>query len=184
MKEDAFNLKIGNEIFAVDYDHHNGSFTPVQRIEPKDNIVLCGLHTLYHKNLRDIIDLKVFINTQESLKRFWKLKRDILERGHSFEKVIHSIESRQTDYQTYILPQKDFSDILIQFYTDEPLNLLEWKTIIPNVKLNILLKSYLFQQIQSKLIEWQSLIHISFAENDFISLTIQKNYHKMKFILY
>lgn len=174
MKEDAFNLKIGNEIFAVDYDHHTGSFTPVQKIEPKDNIVLCGLHTLYHKNLRDIIDLKVFVNTQESLKRFWKLRRDILERGHSFEKVIQSIESRQLDYQTYILPQKDFSDVIVQFYTTEPLDLLHWRTLQPKVKLNILLKSYLFRPIQSLLTQWQSFIEIAFAEKDFISLTVQK----------
>jgi uridine kinase len=172
MKEDAFNLKIGNDIFTVDYDHHTGKFTPLQKIEAKDNIVLCGLHTLYHKNLRDIVDLKVYIDTQESLKHLWKIQRDILHRGHSFERVLQSIQLRQTDYQTYILPQREFSDIIIQFYTDTKIELTEWATLVPDIKMNLLLKPTLFQQIQPRLINLP--IQINSTDTGFICLKFEK----------
>lgn len=172
MKEDAFNLKIGNDIFTVDYDHHTGKFTPLQKIESKDNVVLCGLHTLYHKSLRDIIDLKVYIDTQESLKHLWKIQRDILHRGHSFERVLQSIQSREIDYQTYILPQRYFSDIIIQFYTDCVIDLQKWETTKPNIKLNILLKPHFFQQIQSNLIYLP--IQINSLNSDYICLKFEK----------
>jgi uridine kinase len=174
LKEDAFNLKIGNDVFTVDYDHHTGKFTPLQKIESKEHVVLCGLHTFYHKNLREIVDLKVYIDTQESLKHLWKVQRDILHRGHSFEKVLQSIQSRQADYQTYILPQKVFSDIIIQFYTDEPIDLIQWNQIQPIVYLNILLKWNLYNQIQNKLIHYPFFIQTRMSDQNLVCLTIQK----------
>ena len=48
MNMDVYNLKIGHEIYAVDYDHSTGKFTQEEKIEAKNNIILCGLHTLYN----------------------------------------------------------------------------------------------------------------------------------------
>ena len=58
MKEDIFNLKIGENIYQVDYDHHNGKFTEVQKLQNKSNIILCGLHTLFDKNTNNLYNLK------------------------------------------------------------------------------------------------------------------------------
>ena len=43
---DVFDLKIGSNIFQVDYDHNTGKFTDSKVIESSDNIIICGLHCL------------------------------------------------------------------------------------------------------------------------------------------
>jgi uridine kinase len=62
MNSDIFDLKIGKEIFHVDYDHSTGKFTDKQTIEPADNIIVCGLHSLY-TNDDNVYDLKIYIDT-------------------------------------------------------------------------------------------------------------------------
>ena len=117
MHEDVFNLKIGNDIYQVDYDHHTGNFTEKQLINPSDNLIVCGLHSLYGDN-NALYNLKIFMDTDETLKKKWKIKRDVKERGYSIEKVLNSIKKREEDYKKYILPQKEEADLIIKFRAD------------------------------------------------------------------
>jgi uridine kinase len=119
LEEDTFNLKLGNAIVSVDYDHKTGTFTPPQTLEPKEHIILCGLHTLYSKQLRTLSDLKLYIDTSDELKLQWKLKRDMEERGHSQEKILMSIETRRPEYELYVSPQKEYADIVIRLSSTE-----------------------------------------------------------------
>jgi uridine kinase len=115
LEEDTFNLKCGNTILSVDYDHSTGKFTSPQQIESKDNILLCGLHTFYSKNLRDLSDIKIFMDTDLELKTSWKINRDVYERGHDMKTVLESIKNRKKDYENFILPQREFADLVITF---------------------------------------------------------------------
>ena len=45
MSNDVFNLKLGNDIYQVDYDHITGKFTKPEKIENKNTVILCGLHS-------------------------------------------------------------------------------------------------------------------------------------------
>jgi uridine kinase len=128
MSEDIFDLKIGKSIFQVDYDHKNGKFTQPQKIEKADNIIVCGLHSLYNED-NSIYNLKIFIDTDPKLKFSWKLKRDQQKRGYTKEQVLSQIESRKEDFEKYILPQKKLSDLIINFYIDDEVH--------ENLKLNI-----------------------------------------------
>jgi len=114
MVGDIFNLKLGNDIYQVDYNHHSGKFTDKQIINSSDNIIVCGLHSLYTDS---IYDLKIFIDTEESLKKKWKIKRDVRDRGYSVQKVLDSIAKRESDFNEFILPQKDNADLIIKFFT-------------------------------------------------------------------
>jgi len=137
MSNDVYNLKIGNDIYQVDYDHSTGKFTNKQLIEPKDNIILCGLHTLYNQKMNDIIDIKVFMDTERELIKKWKIERDVNERGHSIERVIQQIESRNTDYYKYIDSQKENADVVIRFYEEIIDNIIQLKCrfFIKNTKI-------------------------------------------------
>lgn len=121
---DVYNLKLGDSIFQVDYDHETGKFTEKQKIESKENIILCGLHTIYNAELNRSIDLKIFMDTDRDLLKKWKIQRDVNERGYTLEKVLNQIENREKDYIKYIKNQKNNADILINFYenSDEELN--------------------------------------------------------------
>ena len=119
MSKDVYNLKIGSEIYSVDYDHDTGKFTQEEKIESKNNVILCGLHTLYNKNVNEIIDLKIFMDTDRELIKKWKIKRDVEERGYTIEKVLKQIKIREKDYEEYIKNQKDNADIIINFFEDK-----------------------------------------------------------------
>jgi uridine kinase len=118
MSNDVYNLKIGHEIFAVNYDHENGKFTHEEKIDSSKNLLLCGLHTLYNDKMNDIIDLKIFMDTDRELIKKWKIKRDVQERSYSLEKVTNQILKREKDYNEYIDIQKKNADIAIKFYEE------------------------------------------------------------------
>jgi uridine kinase len=133
MAGDVYNLKIGNSIFQVDYDHKTGKFTEKQKIESKENIILCGLHTIYNESLNESIDLKIFMDTDRSLIKKWKIQRDVIERGYSMEKVLKQIEAREDDYVRYIKEQKNNADIIVHYYEDTD-NELRCNLTIPNIE--------------------------------------------------
>jgi len=130
MSDDVYQLKIGENVFQIDYDHSNGKFTQNEKIENKKNIVLCGLHTLYQKNMNELLNLKIYLDTDRELIKKWKIQRDVNERGYSLDKVLKQIENREKDYNEYIIKQKKNADIIIQFY--EVSGNLECNFIIPN----------------------------------------------------
>ena len=134
LEDDTFNLKVGNAVITVDYDHSSGKFTPPATIEPKENILLCGLHTFYSKQLRTLSDLKIYVDTSEELKTHWKLQRDTEQRGQDAKTVLAKIESRRSDYETHISPQREYADLVIRFH-DTSLTLIsphrEWLVGLP-----------------------------------------------------
>jgi len=135
MENDVFDLKIGKNIFQVNYNHKNGKFTSEKLIESKDTVIVCGLHTTYNKHS----NIYIFMDTMEDLNKIWKIKRDIKKRSYSVENVLKNIEERQKDYETYILPQKYKSDIIVNFFTDDKINFDDFD-IIYDIKLNLFIK--------------------------------------------
>ena len=80
---------------------------------------VCGLHTLYHTEMNKILNVRIFIDTDAELMKKWKIARDVSQRGHTLEKVLNQIKSREQDYNTHILSQKVNSDIIINYYENE-----------------------------------------------------------------
>jgi uridine kinase len=123
MNNDIYNLKIGNNIYEVDYDHTNGKFTQTQQIDNKTNIIICGLHTLYDNNIHSLLDLRIFVDTDRNLIREWKIERDINKRGYNKDKVLELINKREEDYIKYIDIQKENANIIINYFKDNNNNL-------------------------------------------------------------
>ncbi len=110
-----FNLKRGRSVQRVDYDHDTGSFTSARVIKPNDFIVLSGLHTFYLPKSRKVIDLKIYMDPEQSLKTYWKMSRDQKERGYSAQQVTDQLNRRKTDRDKFISPQRDFADLCIRY---------------------------------------------------------------------
>jgi uridine kinase len=125
MENDIFNLKFGKDIYQINYDHNTGKFTDKEYIESKDNLIVCGLHTLNISS--NILNLRIFLDTDINLKYPWKIKRDIIKRGYNKETVYQNILKRKNDFINYILPQKKNSDIIINMYTDYIFNIDTFK---------------------------------------------------------
>lgn len=130
MNDDIFDLKVGNDIYQVDYDHSTGKFTQKEKIESPDNLIVCGLHSLYNSN-DNLYNLKIFMDTEFNLRKKWKIARDTKKRGYTMERITKQINDRQPDYEKYIETQKDKSDVIIHFYEDEDDN-LKLKLMVSN----------------------------------------------------
>jgi uridine kinase len=160
MNEDIFDLKIGKSIYQVDYDHSTGKFTQKQKIKNPENLIVCGLHSLYG-NEQNLYDLKIFMDTEEKLKKKWKIKRDVEKRNYTEEKILKQINDRKYDFEKYILPQKENSNVIVNFYENE-YDLLNLK-----IKIN---KELLQQTTINKITSNFPNANI-FYDTDFISFT-------------
>ena len=113
---DLRQLRQGASVDRVEYDHNTGKFTSKRKIKPKKYIALCGLHSLYLPQVRKNLDLKIYLDTDETLRRYWKIQRDIEGRGYTKEKILTQIENRISDAVRYIHPQKKYADMTISYY--------------------------------------------------------------------
>lgn len=128
--EFIYELKINNSIKRSLYDHDSGKFTKALDVEPKEFIAISGLHPFYLPKLRKLIDLKIYIDTSEKLRRHWKIIRDTQKRGYSLDKILEQIETRVSDAEKYIYPQKDFSDLIVSYFSINEFTLGDEKEVI------------------------------------------------------
>lgn len=113
------SLKRWKTVKRPEYDHTSGKLTTPKVLLPNDFIIISGLHTLYLPKMRKVIDLKVFMEPERQLQVAWKVERDLAARGYTAEQVTDQIEKRQPDVAKFIAPQKEFADLVIQYFTDE-----------------------------------------------------------------
>ena len=113
----TLELVRGKTISQPHYDHKLGQFSPPRISASNKNIIIQGLHTLYMRGMRSLLDLKIFLEPTENIHLYWKIQRDVLERGHSLQKVLDSIANRKQDSIIHIAPQKRIADWIIQVDT-------------------------------------------------------------------
>lgn len=114
-QEHAFAISEGNSVVKGEYDHETGRFTEEGRVDPRQFVILQGLHSLALDRQRGLCDLRLFLDPQEDLRRYWKVTRDVAERGHEPEKVLESLEARSKDREKFILPQRDQAQLVVRF---------------------------------------------------------------------
>ena len=116
---DVKMLKEGKKILKPVYDHSRGKFAEPVWVEPREIIIIEGLHTLYRKRTRDLFDITIFMDPDYEIRKEWKLNRDVKKRGHKKENVIREMEKRLPDYRKYISPQRNKAEIIIQIKKDK-----------------------------------------------------------------
>lgn len=114
MYEQIKALKEGKAIDKPIYNHETGEIDPPERVEPNKVIVIEGLHPLFDERVRSLVDFGVYLDISDEVKINWKIKRDMAERGHRYEDVLASINSRKPDFKAYIEPQREYADVIIQ----------------------------------------------------------------------
>ena len=83
-------------------------------IEPKDVIILEGILVLEDARLRDLMDIKLFVDTDADLRIIRRIMRDINERGRTIESVIEQYLSVvRPMHNQFIEPTKRYADIII-----------------------------------------------------------------------
>ncbi len=110
---DLVALIDGKSIYSRRYDHKLGKMTKYSRLRSNDFIIASGLHALYLPILRECYNLKVYLDIDESLRRYFKLQRDVYHRGYSQELVVSSILKRESDAENFIRPQVQYADLIL-----------------------------------------------------------------------
>lgn len=115
-------LRDGEPVLKPRYDHSDGTFRPVEYLEPRNFVIAEGLLGYTTRGMRDCYDVKIFLDPEDALRIRWKLHRDTTRRGYSREEVLESLDRRQEDSPVYIQPQRTFADIVIRFQTPHGAN--------------------------------------------------------------
>ncbi|HMW01197.1 MAG TPA: phosphoribulokinase [Acidobacteriota bacterium] len=112
-------LHYGQPILKPVYDHSTGSLVRPEYVQPSEFVIVEGLLGYHSAVMRQFYDVKVYLSPPEELRRVWKVKRDTSKRGYQPAQVLSELERREPDSQDFIRPQREFADIVVQFYPPE-----------------------------------------------------------------
>lgn len=113
--EHLSGLKRGEPIEMPRYDfvHHRREDQTV-RVEPKKLIIFEGIMIYADKRVRDLIDLKIYVDTPDDIRFIRRLSRDIKERGRTVDSVIEQyLNVVRPGHFEFIEPTKAYADIII-----------------------------------------------------------------------
>lgn len=84
------------------------------RIEPKPVIIIEGIMTLIKKKLREVMDLKVYVDCDSDERLIRNIQRDIIERGRDVSNVVERyLEVLKPMHNQFIEPTKRYADLII-----------------------------------------------------------------------
>lgn len=96
-----------------DFSLHNRSDETIT-ITPRNIIILEGIMILEDERLRDLMDIKIFVDTDADLRIIRRIVRDINERGRTLDSVIDQyISTVKPAHEQFIEPYKKYADIII-----------------------------------------------------------------------
>lgn len=83
-------------------------------VEPKPVIIIEGIMTLLNKKLRDMMDLKIFVDADSDERLIRNIQRDIVERGRDVKAVVDRyLDVLKPMHEQFIEPTKRYADIII-----------------------------------------------------------------------
>ena len=108
-------LRHGDAIDCPVYDFtiHNRSDETV-RIVPKKVIIVEGILIFENKELRELMDIRIFVDTDADVRLCRRIKRDVNKRGRTLESVLTQYqETVKPMHEKYVEPSKKFADIVV-----------------------------------------------------------------------
>lgn len=108
-------LKNGHAIEKplYDYEIHNRK-KETMLIEPKEIIIIEGLLVFYDERIRNLLDMKIFVDTDADLRLIRRIIRDINERARTVDSVIAQyINTVRPAHEQFIEPTKKYADIIV-----------------------------------------------------------------------
>ena len=101
------------DIPVYDYVQHTRSKKTVH-VEPKEVIIVEGILVLNDPRLRDLMDIKIFVDTDDDIRIIRRIQRDLEERGRSLQSVIDQyLSTVKPMYHQFIEPTKRYADIIV-----------------------------------------------------------------------
>lgn len=96
-----------------DFEQHTRKKETVT-VYPKEIIILEGILILNDEEIRNLCDIKIFVDTDSDVRVIRRIQRDIKERGRTLDSVIHQYMSTvRPAHLQFIEPTKKYADIII-----------------------------------------------------------------------
>ena len=108
-------LRQGQPIDCPVYDFtlHNRSDKTI-RIVPKKVIIVEGILIFENKELRDLMDIRIFVDTDADVRLCRRIKRDVNKRGRTLESVLTQyLQTVKPMHERYVEPSKKYADLVV-----------------------------------------------------------------------
>lgn len=115
MIEDIKALKRGETIYRPVYDFSIHNRVPeTVKVEPKKVILIEGILIFENKELRDLMDIKIFVDADADERLMRRIVRDMKYRGRTIESVITQYQTTvKPMHEEFVEPSKKYADIII-----------------------------------------------------------------------
>ena len=98
---------------VYDFAQHNRSAETV-RIEPRQVIIVEGILIFENEALRELMDIKIFVDTDADIRLCRRIKRDVNKRGRTLESVLEQYQTTvKPMHEKYVEPSKRFANIVV-----------------------------------------------------------------------
>ena len=105
------NVPIKHPVYSF-VEHNRTSETVV--VKPSRVIIVDGILIFEHKELRDLMDIKVFVDTDADLRLARRILRDVCERGRTMQSVIEQYTTTvKPMHEEFVEPSKKYADVII-----------------------------------------------------------------------
>ena len=114
-------LKDGQSIIKKEYTFNNKSKEPkMLEFQPRPIIIVEGLFILFYEKVRNMLDLKVYIDVKDHIKLTRRILRDQIERGYDLSDVLYRYEKHvMPTYEKYIKSHKDEADLVLNNHRED-----------------------------------------------------------------
>eukprot|EP00461_Guttulinopsis_vulgaris_P003689 UN03690 len=167
--DDIIQLKQGKAVDVPIYDFCTHSRTPqTDRMYGVDIVIVEGILLFYAPKVRELLDLKIYVDTDNDLRLARRIRRDIVERGRSVDGVLDQYQRTvKPSFEQFIQPTKRFADL-----------------IIPWNDRNVVAVDILTQHIRGKLDQRQAIaMQPAFAKKQIIIISHNKLKNKKNYKL-
>ncbi len=115
MVEHICALKGGEAVYSPVYDFsvHDRS-EETRRIEPGRVLLVDGIMVLALSEVRELMDIKIFVDADADIRILRRIRRDVKERGRSLDSVIAQyVDTVKPMHEAYVEPSKRYADLII-----------------------------------------------------------------------
>lgn len=108
-------LKEGKAIEMPTYSYAEFSRLPeTVHVEPRPIVIVEGIMVLLNKELRDMMDLKIFVDTDSDERLIRNIQRDVVERGRTLDMVLDRyLRMKKPMHEQFIEPTKKYADLIV-----------------------------------------------------------------------
>ena len=109
------DLKVGRSIEQPLYNFATHQrMKETKKVEAREIIIVDGILLLVDKSLRDLFDIKIFLDTDGDERLIRRIKRDILERGRSVDSIMNQyMNTVKPMHLEFVEPSKHWADVII-----------------------------------------------------------------------